>query len=274
MDQTNILQCREIARTRDRDRYLCALFAPADRRDALFALIAFNYEIARIRETVSEAMLGEIRLQWWRDSIEGFFQGTVRKHPVAELLAEVIGAYNLKAAPFLSMIDARAADLYDERPKDVAAVIRYCEATSGTLAAIAANIVNPAAADASHAAGTAFALAGLIRALGFQAGIGRKNIPQQELEAAGIDPGTLYQGPLPDGIDTVVEKLAGAAFDQIDLARRHKARAEGVLLQATLAEWHLKRIRKHGYAARQVQTPFDDIRLLSRLAFYSLRGKY
>src|ERR1041385_2992054 len=56
-----------LCRRHDRDRYQTALFAPADRREALFALYAFNYEIARVREIVSEPMLGQIRLQWWRE---------------------------------------------------------------------------------------------------------------------------------------------------------------------------------------------------------------
>src|ERR1700759_2884419 len=58
-------------RQHDRDRSQTALFAPAERRDALFALYAFNYEVARIRESVREPMLGLIRLQWWRDALAG-----------------------------------------------------------------------------------------------------------------------------------------------------------------------------------------------------------
>ena len=60
----------ELVRRHDRDRYQTALFAPADRREALFALYAFNYEIARVRESVTQPMLGQIRLQWWREVID------------------------------------------------------------------------------------------------------------------------------------------------------------------------------------------------------------
>jgi phytoene synthase len=56
----------ELVRRHDRDRYMTALFAPAARREALFALYAFNYEIARVREAVTQPTLGQIRLQWWR----------------------------------------------------------------------------------------------------------------------------------------------------------------------------------------------------------------
>ena len=58
----------EVVREHDRDRFRTVLFAPADRRDALFALYAFNFEVARIPETVSQPMLGQIRLKWWMDA--------------------------------------------------------------------------------------------------------------------------------------------------------------------------------------------------------------
>src|SRR5207244_12479744 len=49
--------CAELLRRQDSDRYLTALFAPSDRREALFALYAFNLEIARAREAVSEPFI-------------------------------------------------------------------------------------------------------------------------------------------------------------------------------------------------------------------------
>ena len=75
------------ARAADPDRYLCALFADAPRRGALFALILFNAEIARVREVVSEPMLGQIRLQWWREAIDEIYRGQGRRHEVADPLA-------------------------------------------------------------------------------------------------------------------------------------------------------------------------------------------
>src|SRR5512133_1430733 len=77
-----------LVRRHDRDRFQTALFAPAARREALFALYAFNYEIARVRETVTQPMLGQIRLQWWRENIAAAFAGdAIRHHPVVEPLA-------------------------------------------------------------------------------------------------------------------------------------------------------------------------------------------
>src|SRR6202045_4412867 len=63
-----------LVRRHDRDRFQTVLFAPAARREALFALYAFNYEIARVRESVTEPMLGRLRLEWWREIIAAAYE--------------------------------------------------------------------------------------------------------------------------------------------------------------------------------------------------------
>src|SRR5215218_7515119 len=85
-----------IVRRHDRDRYQTALFAPADRREALFALYAFNYEVARVRETVTQPMLGQIRLQWWREVVEATYAGApARQHEIVTPLVSAITAFGL-----------------------------------------------------------------------------------------------------------------------------------------------------------------------------------
>ena len=62
---------RGLVRRHDPDRFLTALFAPPEKRDALLTLYAFNHELARAREVASEPPLALIRLQWWREVVEG-----------------------------------------------------------------------------------------------------------------------------------------------------------------------------------------------------------
>src|SRR5947209_15299486 len=101
-----------LVRRHDRDRYQTVLFAPAARREALFALYAFNYEIARVRESVTQPMLGQIRLQWWRENIAAACEvGVVRHHPVAEALTAAIRDLRLSRDHFARLIDARESDL-------------------------------------------------------------------------------------------------------------------------------------------------------------------
>src|ERR1700738_4702198 len=63
--------CAGLVRTHDSGRYAATLFVPADQRRALLAIYAFNVEISRVREQVSQPLPGEMRLQWWTDMLAG-----------------------------------------------------------------------------------------------------------------------------------------------------------------------------------------------------------
>ena len=80
--------CGTAVRENDPDRFFCTLFARQEEREALFALYTFNHELARVAESVSEPMLGQIRLQWWRESLDGIEAGTPRRHDTVDALAE------------------------------------------------------------------------------------------------------------------------------------------------------------------------------------------
>lgn len=106
---------REAARAGDYDRYLAALLAPRRARRDLIALTAFLGEIARIPALVSEPMMGEVRLQWWRDALQTVAAGGRTGNPVADALGPVIVRQALPAALITSVIDARASDLGPDR---------------------------------------------------------------------------------------------------------------------------------------------------------------
>src|ERR671932_2033840 len=144
--------CARLVRDGDPDRYFATLFAPADKRPHLFALYAFSREVARIRETVSEALPGEIRLQWWRDTLQGEARGDVRANPVAAALDEAIVAFRLPRQALVDLIDARVFDLYDDPMPTLADLEGYCGETSSALIRVVSLILNdgadPGAADA------------------------------------------------------------------------------------------------------------------------------
>src|SRR5438874_6276930 len=127
-----------LVRQHDRDRYQTTLFAPAERHEALLALYAFNYEIARVRETVSEPMLGQIRLQWWREVLDAAYAGAPpRQHEVVLPLTAAIHEFGLNRELFDRLIDTRERDLADEPPASLAALEDYAEGSSAPLVALA-----------------------------------------------------------------------------------------------------------------------------------------
>jgi len=168
----------DLVRRVDPDRWLASRFIadPAARADVI-ALYAFNYELARVAGGVSNALMGEIRLTWWREAMEEIADGkTPRKHPNVEAIA-VSGIDPLALA---AMAEARFADLDDAPPSDEGRALAYIDATAGALAVLAARRLD-ASADphAVKGAARAYGLAGLWRLK--QAG--RSRLPEDWTQA-------------------------------------------------------------------------------------------
>jgi phytoene synthase len=155
--------CAAVVRKHDPDRYFSALFAPTERRPFLFALYAFNHEVAHVAESVREPMMGEIRLQWWRETLDGARAGNPRPHDVARALAATFAAMDVSASLLDAIIDARSFDLNRGPFPDDASRDAYLDATSGNLMRLASRILGPEHDMLAHEAGLAYGLAGLLR---------------------------------------------------------------------------------------------------------------
>ncbi|MGG2477629.1 phytoene/squalene synthase family protein, partial [Rhizobium sp. BR5] len=138
----NLDVCLAMLRDTDRDRYLACLLSPADKRAALAALYAFNAEIARIRDSVREALPGEVRMQWWRDLIDGNPHGDSQSHPVAAALLTTIEQYRLPRPVLANMIEARIFDLYDDLFEDRNALEGYAGETASALIQLASLVLS------------------------------------------------------------------------------------------------------------------------------------
>ncbi len=224
--------CERMLRAHDPDRWLACMFAPGEARSHLHALYAFSLEIARIRETVSDPMPGEIRMQWWVDAIEGETRGDVRSHPVADALIDTIRAYSLPRAAFTALIEARRFDLYDEPMADVKELETYCGYTASTLFRLAAIILagggEPGGAEAAGYAGVSYALTGLIRSFAWRAARGQIYVPADLLEKRGATPAAALVRPAKPA-------LIGALAELRDLARRRHREAIAALPEVSSA---------------------------------------
>ncbi len=245
--------CEALVRAADRDRYLAALFAPAEHRGALNALYAFNLEVARVRELVHEPLAGEIRLQWWSDALGGERRGEVEAHPVASALLAAIERYELPVEPLAASIEARRFDLYDEPMATLADLEAYAERASCNLIALAARILAGGreaqiGALARHA-GLAQAIAGLLKAFPVHVARGQMFVPLEILDRHGAG--------RPAGGPATAELRAALAETRL-AARRHLAQARDLiaaappavmpaLLPAALAGPTLARMERRGY---------------------------
>lgn len=134
-------EVRLIARTWAPDHYLSALLAPRAVRADLIALAAFLGDVERIIATVSDPALAEIRLQWWREAIDGAARGDRTGAVIADALGEAIRRHALPVATFDDMLEARSFDLYADPLPDAAALDTYFIKADGAPFALAAVIL-------------------------------------------------------------------------------------------------------------------------------------
>jgi phytoene synthase len=249
MDPGLVSRLAAQVRAADPDRYFAALFAPAKARPFLFALYAFNHEVARVAETVREPMLGAIRLEWWRETVEGAHKASPRTHDVARGLAALFQATPLPLGDFESLIAARAFDASAERFADLAALENYLDATGGTLMRLASRILGGNAlliesGGLAREAALAYGLAGILRSLGFHNARHKLYLPLDLLSAVGLTPEVFFELRDDPRVDAVAHQLALRARDHFLAARRAPRPRAGLaaLLPAALVPVYLKRL--------------------------------
>ena len=186
-----------IARAHEPERYLAATLAAAPQRTALIALAAFASDLARIPATATQPMLGEIRLQWWRDSLELIGKGSRIGSPLADALGAAIHTHALPIPMLTAMTEARAFDLYDDPMPDQASLDGYLSKTEAIPFELALRILGVPAGDAgalSIPAGRVFGLTRLLARLPEHLAAGRMPLPLSMLAAHGLTPVALSAG--------------------------------------------------------------------------------
>ncbi len=263
--EASLSACEDTVRRVDPDRYLSALFAPAERRPLLFVLYAFNHEIARIGETVQEPIAAAIRLEWWHETLEGARDGNPRPHDVARGLAEMFARSRLSLDLFEPLFSARSFDTAAHGFAHLADLEAYGDQTAGTIMRIAAQILDgrPRNDALFRHAGTAFALSGILRALPYYAARARRFLPQA---LAGVS------GPHPAlAIGKIVER-----------ARAHHAAAHAIatpreilpaVLTASLVPLYTRTLLDAGDAALRIPLDVPQYRRQWAMLWAATRGR-
>lgn len=222
----------------DRERHLCALCAPRDRQAGLMALIAYNDELARIPDNVSDPMLGKIKLQWWIDVVPGILQGRSPSHPVAQGLSAVRDVLQNRASDLRLLAEGRNFDLEPDRPTSLDDLVAYAESTGGVLHALMLDVLGVEDEQSVKAAkdiGTAWTLIGVMRALPYAGACRRDMLP----------------------VNAEVQDVIERARDLLARGRSYQASRAALpaLLIARLAERHIRRLEKQNWNPASREEP-------------------
>ncbi len=205
-----------LARRVDPDRFLTALPAPAAKREALFTLIGFNHELVRALEMPSSRsgsgpVTALIRLQWWREVVEGG-RNDWRAQPVATRLRALLDDGAVRPDTLLGLVAAREAEAegmwtLDEWRSAMRSGAGGVQQAIGQVLGIAPGHENRLAA-----VGAAYGTGALRRHLPAILASGRCPLPEEMLDQAGTSRERLAQdaAALPELRDAL--KREGDAF--------------------------------------------------------------
>jgi phytoene synthase len=213
--------CADLVRTHDFVRYASTLFMPAAQRRALLAIYAFNAEISRVREQVSQPLPGEMRLQWWTDMLAGAGHGGIEGNPVAAELLLVIRDYRLPVDPLSRLIDEHQFDLYNDPMPSMAALEGYINDTSSALFSLAARVAARPADATDHLArhaGLAQGLVQVIASLPWDAARRQLFVPLQLLQQHGSGMEEVFSGKQTPQARAAIDQLIGEARGHLKTA--------------------------------------------------------
>src|SRR6056297_1992934 len=128
----DLIACAQLVERGDPDRFAAVMAAPPQARQALFPIYAFNIEVSRAPWVTQEAMIAEMRLQWWRDALEEIGKGgPVRRHEVVTPLSQILDPES--AAVLDRLVAARRWDIYKDAFEDEAHLDSYLRDTAAGL---------------------------------------------------------------------------------------------------------------------------------------------
>jgi 15-cis-phytoene synthase len=244
--------CLNLVRSIDKDRFLASLFAPEDKRPHLLALYAFNAEITRARDVVSEPAIGEIRMQWWLDALDGIYNGDKQDHPVAIALARAIEVGDLPQHALRNLVTAHIFDFYADPMPTLVDLEGYLGETSAALIQMAALILARGEAlenaEASGLAGVAYGLVGLLRSLPLHRSRQQCFLPLDILTAHEATPADVIAGSNIRAVNIVVVELREKARARLSHARKMagtiRPSAMPAFLHVGLTDAYLKALSK------------------------------
>jgi len=211
--------CADLVRSHDFARYASTLFVPAEQRRALLAIYAFNVEISRVRELVSQPLPGEIRLQWWTDMLAGEGHGGIEGNPVAAELNLAIRNGRLPVELLSRLVDEHLFDLYNDPMPTMAALEGYVHDTTSALFSLGACVAGWQSPDIEHLArhaGLAQGIAQVIAALPLDASRRQLFVPLQLLESHGSAMEEVFAGKETPKLRAALDQLIGEASGHLE----------------------------------------------------------
>jgi len=266
------------ARAHERDRYLAATLSPTEVQADVFAIAAYLGELARIPVFVSEPMIGEIRLQWWRDALANAGPGVATGHPIADAIAAAMQRHGLSKPLLIGMAEAQSLCLYDEPPRDDMELRQHLIKTHGAAFQLVAQVVagQPVTdwTDWLNRAGYAYGLARTAVEFGAVLGQGRTLAPRTLLDRHGAQiEGLSARQSQSAGVGILAQLCSTAEAELAGLRKQAPPRAvRYACLPLAMVRPYCTRVRSSGAAAVERSVQVAPITPVLKLGWAAVLG--
>ncbi len=249
--------CRKLVKEQDYDRYLVSLCAPRQKQSHIWAVLAFNCEISKIPEIVSDSNLGLIRLQWWREEIEKLYasQETKPSHQILICLADSVQKENISKESFEILFSAREFDIKCESIDTLESFVTYIEGINVPLLEMIYQICGDKInkeidQDVLNHLGIAYGLLKFLRAIPFIESSQSERFLPDNLKKSYTD-------------SDVIKMIADEANRNLDIVRQYDSLPQPFKAVLRLSQMNLKQIQRAKYNSQ-------DSRFQKQLYFKSL----
>ncbi|KAK9862554.1 hypothetical protein WJX84_010151 [Apatococcus fuscideae] len=284
--KTAFAYCLQKVRKYDNDNFICSLQLKPELRAAVLALRAFNVETGLIGENVREQTLAQIRMQWWREAVNGMYRQTPHEHPVIQALTEVIAVKDLTRYRLQQIVTAREDDLLRiAPPASIADLEKYGRDTAAQLLLLqleAADVRERA--EVEHAAlhlGQAQGITSLLRGTHYHAARRRSYLPTDLCKQEKVTHEQLFRGESSEALCNVVFEVASVAKGHLEEARRLRSSlppiARLLMLPAVSVGLYLDALESSNFdafAQKILKGAYSPLWHQASVKFSSLKGTY
>lgn len=212
---------------------------------------AFNVEVAQIQDATSEALIGKMRLQFWRETLDQIYNGDPPRQPVAMELHRAIKKHGLSKRWLRSLIDAREEQLERRHFRSIQELEEYSEKSNSALYYLILQGLGSENLHADHAASHVGKAEGIIKALRgvpHNATNRRVFLPQDIMMKHGVSQEDVIRGSQEQNLKDTVYDIASQAHQHVEHARSLmkdvQKEARVALLPAVSISSYLKALQK------------------------------
>ncbi|EPQ31894.1 uncharacterized protein PFL1_00093 [Pseudozyma flocculosa PF-1] len=267
---------------RDYPSFLAHYFYPRHLQTHYLAIRAFNVEVASLKDSVSNELLGQMRMGWWREAIKGAFDNRPAKHPVVLALRSAFHDPAVLSSPsgglledhFLRIISIREADLSSSTTTpSLSELETYAEGTSSRLFYLSLNLLgvsSPVLDELFSHLGKATGLCLALSSLPYHShpppsarhsvtkGARKLTLPAETLQKFGVVEEDVFRnGPQAKGFKDAVFDVATRANDYLITARTMVRDEFGGKLPKDVTPALINAVPARFYLDRLQQADFD-----------------